>query len=291
MTLLSAFGYRPNKKKPIKVASHISPQRVSVVIPVKNNQAGITRFLSLLPKVMPLEQRPLEVIVVDNNSDQPLSLPQEYPLPLKLAQCMPIGPAAARNVGVDLAKGEWVLFTDSDCIPTANMVSGYSTDQNRFVAYAGGIDIISNDLLSRYYRGQETLIPREAKYSERLAPDYLVTANCLVQKTAIEHIGGFDSRFKQAGGEDIDLAFRLLEIGDLAYQFNSVTVHEFDDGFNGFVKRFQRYGRGVRQLADKYQLDFKPRPFLPTKLTLPNLGLAFIEYVAYATGYAKGGLK
>ncbi|MDO6762043.1 glycosyltransferase [Agarivorans sp. 1_MG-2023] len=291
MTLLSAFGYRPNKKKPIKVASHISPQRVSVVIPVKNNQAGITRFLSRLQQVMVADQRPLEVIIVDNNSDQPLSLPKDYPLPLTLAQCKLVGPAAARNVGVGLAKGEWVLFTDSDCIPTANMVAGYSTKQNHYVAYAGGIEIISNDLLSRYYRGQETLTPREAIYSERLAPDYLVTANCLVLKAAIEHIGGFDCSFKQAGGEDIDLAFRLLEIGELAYQFNSITVHEFDDGFSGFVKRFQRYGRGVRQLADKYQLDFKPRPFLPTKFTWANLVLALIEYVAYATGYAKGGLK
>ncbi|MDO6806512.1 hypothetical protein Q4595_28905, partial [Wenyingzhuangia sp. 1_MG-2023] len=83
---------------------------------------------------------------------------------------------------------------------------------------------------------------------------------------------------------DIDIAFRLLEIGELDYQFNSVTRHEFDDGVAGFVKRFKRYGRGNKQLAIKYNLDLLPTFFFPKKISFFNVLLAVIQFLAMRYG-------
>ena len=99
-------------------------------------------------------------------------------------------------------------------------------------------------------------------------------------QSAIDYIGYFDASFQQAGGEDIDLAFRLLEVGELEYCFESVTNHNFDDGLLGFVKRFIRYGKGNRQLAIKYGLNLIPRPFLPQKLTLVNVLFAQLQFLS-----------
>lgn len=291
MTLLSTLGYSPNKKKALETLKTIEAKNISVVIPVKNNQVGIERFLATFIAITSSEYYPQEIIIIDNNSVPALFLPNEYPISLSLVFCNDVGPAAARNTGVAMAKGEWILFTDSDCIPTSSTVSGYCTSNNEVLAYAGGIDVVSGGYLSRYYKTQETLIPPEATDLERKRPDYLVTANCLIQKSAIIHVGFFDVAFKQAGGEDIDLAFRLLEVGEIDYQFSSSTQHEFDDGFIGFINRFKRYGRGNKQLALKYQLALKPTLFLPAKLSPINILLALTQYLSMRIGYQKGGLK
>jgi glycosyltransferase involved in cell wall biosynthesis len=291
MTLLSTLGYFPNKIKNIIPAKFIEAKKISVVIPVKNNQIGIDRFLSTFLFVTPVNFFPREIVIVDNNSEPPIEIKVPYPFVVILKKCTRIGPAAARNVGVAASTGDWILFTDSDCIPTPMTIRGYLRSENSVIGYAGGIDVVSDNILSRYYKSQETLIPPEAKYSNSVRPDYLVTANCLVSKAAINEIGGFDEEFKQAGGEDIDLAFRLLEIGDIDYCFASVTRHEFDDGVKGFVKRFIRYGRGNKQLEKKFNLNLRPKFFLPQSYKGVNILLAQLQFLSMLVGYMKGGLR
>ena len=159
------------------------------------------------------------------------------------------------------------------------------SNNNSHVAYAGNIKTTSNNKLSKYYETQEILIPPEAIDNGIIRPDYLVTANCLVYKNAFNYIGGFDEKFKQAGGEDIDLGFRLLSIGSIAYQWNSITLHNFDDGIKGFIKRFDRYGKGNKQLSHKYMLNLTPKPFLPISKTPVNMILALLQFLFMSKGY------
>ena len=265
---------------------------ISVVIPVKNNQTGISRFLDKLVEVTEPSDYPCEVIIVDNNSTPPicLELDTDYPIPVKLLSCISKGPAAARNTGVSQAKGEWILFTDSDCIPTATTLSGYRNSNNRAIAYAGNIEIVSNDPLSDYYRTRETLIPPPDKHSPA-APLYLVTANSLMLKHAIIAANGFNERFKQAGGEDVDMAWRLKSFGSLEYCKSSITQHEFDDGFKGMVKRFIRYGRGNKQLQEFHNIPMFPVYPEFIKKTFSHEIFACVEYFAMIYGYRLGEIR
>jgi len=130
--LRSTLGYTPkaSKEKPFQPSDTIREDLISIVIPVKNNQAGIDLFLYRLCLLEPY-QRPAEVIVIDNNSVPPIRLPRnDYPLPIQLLRCITPGPAAARNKGLMACRLPWILFTDSDCIPTKTLVSGYCCDSN-----------------------------------------------------------------------------------------------------------------------------------------------------------------
>lgn len=279
------MGYSPTKEQEIEVSKEIVASNISVIIPVKNNQDGINRLLAKFEEIFVKKAPPAEVIVVDNNSDIPVRIEEQGSYKVILKSCYRIGPAAARNEGASSATGEWLLFIDSDCIPSETTLHGYCTTDNIHAAYAGNVSVKSIDKLSRYYATQETLIPPKAIDGSEKRPDYLVTANCLVSKKAFVAVDGFDETFTLAGGEDIDLGFKLLRHGSLSYNWESIVYHTYDDGILGFWKRFKRYGIGNRKLAEKYQLDLTPKPFVPNKVSISNLVLAVVQYISMRLGY------
>lgn len=258
---------------------------VSLILPVKDNQAGLERFLTALFGTHAPDVLPREIIVVDNGSSPPISIPGSFTtnnVPVRLLQCRKPGPASARNTGCRAARGRWLLFADSDCEPTASFVSGYANAMNGSIGYAGYVSSLGKDRLSRYYESQDILIPPRVREGR---PQYLITANSLVWRRAFEAVGGFDERFPLAGGEDVDLGFRLSQIGVLSYAPASVVRHDFSDGYAGFVKRFIRYGRGNRKLAGDYRINLRPRPFIPASPKPFNWCAAVAQFLCLSWGY------
>lgn len=269
------------------IRKFIFAKDISIVIPVKNNQQGIDRLLSSLARETISENYPREVIIVDNNSDVPIQIIENYTFEVRILRCTKLGPAAARNLGVANAAGHWILFTDSDCIFTPTLISGYLSDTNECVAYAGNINIIGNDYLASYYRDQNALHPSLVANSDNSCQETwcLITANCLVLKEAFNAVVGFDEGFIYAGGEDTDLGIRLSHIGVIKFNFKSVAIHHFGDGFIGFLKRYIRYGKGNRRLNDLYDHNFWPEHFPPNRNSVRNKVLAWISVEAMRWGY------
>lgn len=288
MTLLGFLGFQPQKRKEMLAPSCISSMDISIVIPVKDNQKGVINFLSEFRRTHPPTLYPKEIILVDNNSHPPIVIPQELALAqpkITLLRCLRPGPACARNLGIQCACSNWILFTDSDCIPSSSFLSGYFTAMNGSVGYAGSVKAWGKDIWSQYYESQETLIPPPAQEDGKIRPAYLITANALVWRPALEEIGGFNETIEIAAGEDIDLGFRLREIGSLSYATMACVFHNFDDGLFGFIRRFIRYGKGNRRLSQLYSLDFTPCIFSARKPSAFNWLLSKIQYVCLSLGY------
>ena len=88
---------------------------VSVIVPVYNRAKVIRPCLdSILAVDYPVDR--LELIVVDNAStdDTPRVL-EQYAARIRIIREAKRGPAAARNAGLRVARGEVAAFTDSDC--------------------------------------------------------------------------------------------------------------------------------------------------------------------------------
>tara|TARA_B100000963_G_C22498940_1_gene612812 strand:- start:4 stop:933 length:930 start_codon:yes stop_codon:yes gene_type:complete len=292
MTLISRLVFFKDAKKTEKKSSErITKNEISIVIPVKDNQKGIDKYLTKFFETHSKIDFPKEIIIVDNNSCPALELKSEYlnfGLPIKLILSRKIGPASARNKGVEMAKGKWLLFNDSDCIPTKSLLKGYLKADNNSVAYAGNIKSLDSDKLSKYYESQEILIPLKT-YNENddFVPQYLITANSLIWKKAFNEIGGFNEQIGIAGGEDVDLGLRLSKIGNLSYAFDSVAVHDFSDGIIGFYRRFKRYGEGNRIVEELWKTDLKPTLFRPNERSLANEIFAKFQYIGLRIGYKK----
>ena len=84
------------------------PGEVTVVVPVRDNAAGLSRLLAALDG-----GGVAEVVVVDDGSAEPVVAPGATVLRHEHSR----GPAAARNTGNVAATTPWVAFLDSDVVP------------------------------------------------------------------------------------------------------------------------------------------------------------------------------
>lgn len=80
---------------------------LSVIIPAYNCQIYLNPLIEVLQSQLSDET---EVIVIDDGSKNPISVPKECTLIRKTNG----GAASARNVGIDSAKGEYIAFIDAD---------------------------------------------------------------------------------------------------------------------------------------------------------------------------------
>ena len=86
----------------------------SIIIPHKNIPDLLQICLDSIP-----ERDDIEIIVVDDNSDEEIISKSDFP-GLERSDCKVIftkegkGAGYARNVGLDNANGKWILFADAD---------------------------------------------------------------------------------------------------------------------------------------------------------------------------------
>lgn len=287
MTFVHSFAIQPPQRGEQMVAGSFDLANLSLVVPVKNNQEGIRQLLQACLDVFTPGHCPREIIVVDNGSSPPLVVPNLVPwdVPLRLLVCSRPGPAAARNLGAKHATGEWVLFLDSDCQPTPALMKGYQHAWNGSIAYAGAVCAAQRDPLSRYYETQQIFSPPSLWENGVERPAYLITANALVWLPAFTSLGGFDERFPEAGGEDVDLGLRLWQVGPLSYAPHAQVLHRTEPDLGSFVRRFVRYGRANRLLSARYQADLAPRRMRPQERAFLSSLFAALQFCALWWGY------
>jgi glycosyltransferase involved in cell wall biosynthesis len=219
-----------------------SPTSVSVVIPTYNRAASLERCLRALPD-------DIEVVVVDDGStDSTRFVPARVRHPrLRYLRKENGGPASARNIGICNSSGASVAFTDDDCLPSPSWVRALATRLHQEppdVAGVGGRVLpLRRGLVARYSTFHCILEPPPSC-------SYLVTANCIYRREALEKVGGFDESIRRPGGEDPELAFRVRAHGyRLVFEPTAVVRHEYRENPFDFVRTFYRYGRGCANVV------------------------------------------
>ena len=99
-------------------------QSISVIIPTVGERTLKQTLLAIIPKLSELD----EIIVIGTYSDE---LPSRFSNVKFVSTHNTINAASARNLGMKNAKGNIFLFTDSDCIPDKNWISGHRYYQTK----------------------------------------------------------------------------------------------------------------------------------------------------------------
>jgi len=152
------------------------------------------------------------------------------------------GPAAARNNGAWESTGDWIVFTDSDCVPEPDWLAVlFKRDHARSVVAVGGGYTIANpeSWLARVIQAEI-----DARHALMTGPvDFLGSFNVAYQRGAFVAAGGFDIRFRQASGEDNDLAYRLQQGGgELWFEWLSKVGHYHPERLLPYLKTQMRHG-------------------------------------------------
>jgi cellulose synthase/poly-beta-1,6-N-acetylglucosamine synthase-like glycosyltransferase len=219
----------------------VSAPRISVVVPAFQASAIIKRcVLALSAQTLTSDQ--YEVIVVDDGStdDTATRARQVGARVLRLARNM--GPAAARNAGVGIARGDVVVFTDADCEPTEQFLAAL-TEPLRDPKVGGSKGV--------YLSKQRALVARfvQLEYESRYdytarhdALDFVDTYACCFRRDDILRIGGFDIRLRAC--EDQEMSFRLADAGvRIRFAPDARTYHVHCDDLWGYLRKKFRIAR------------------------------------------------
>ena len=244
--------------------------RVSVVIPTYNRLATLRRTLQALAQQT---HGDYEVIVVDDGSTDGTAdvVPVEFPGVAYMRQANR-GPAAARNRGIEAARGEVVAFTDDDCLPPADWLERLAEGLERLpqVVGAGGAQLAPGEV-----RAHNRLARYEAYVTRQVygAADQEVVAgfecpaggtnNMAYRRVELDRIGRFDESFPYAAGEDADLKLRLAKAGHRFAYLPVVVTHLQPYTWAAFRRQQYVRGKGRAYFDHKWK---KPRGYLVVML-------------------------
>ena len=184
---------------------------VSVVVPLFNAEKTITKCIdSILSQTLPADK--YEVIAVDDGSSD--STPDLIKhLPIRYIRQENRGPASARNRGAKEAKGDIILFTDSDCVPSKDWIEQMLKpfENTQISAVKGAYESPQKSLTARFC---------QVEFSERFEMlkkvefiDMVDTYSAGFRRKIFWEAGGFDESFPAANNEDTDLSYKLSSAG------------------------------------------------------------------------------
>jgi glycosyltransferase involved in cell wall biosynthesis len=154
-----------------------------------------------------------EVILVDDGStDGTLEWLQNHQQDFPHVRCFEQphqGPAAARNLGVEKAEGDTIIFIDSDLVVTETFLQAHA---QTLVEAAK-----NNDRIFTYGRVINTCNfenPTNEPYKiTDFSAAYFATGNVAIARHWLLEAGLFDTRFQLYGWEDLELGVRLKKLG------------------------------------------------------------------------------
>lgn len=212
---------------------------VSIIIPVWNSERRIVMALEAIARQTAPRDR-FEVIVVDNGSnDGTAEAVRQFDFVKLLSEPTP-GSYRARNRGLAEARGEYVLFTDSDCVPDPDWVAQAIAATERMpeaALYGGEITLFREEGAGRLAASYEEL----HSFNQRLniASGHCVTANWLCRRDDLRQVGGFKDRLLSGG--DAECSRRMVAAGyKLVHVPDMVVRHPSRASVKDLIKKRRR---------------------------------------------------
>lgn len=262
-------------------------EQVSVVICTRN-RSDLLR--AALPRFLELTRDHHELIVVDNapSDSRTADVVESFGPRVRYVLEPSPGLARARNCGLGAASHRFVAFTDDDVTPDSawlDVISATFADHPGAVCVSGTVlpQSLSTTAELRFqeFGGYGTDFT-EAEYHMSLDPmpsklfpfhpKLLGTgANMAFRTEALRSLGGFDVALGAGtpakGGEDIDIAVRLLMAGYLLVrQPAAVLWHPSHATDEALARQIEDYGCGLSAAFTKFMHGRKTAPALARRL-------------------------
>jgi glycosyltransferase involved in cell wall biosynthesis len=201
-----------------------------VIVPTWNRAAFVRQLLNALSfQVYPSDR--MEVLVIDNSStDSTEEVISEAVarsvFPIRYHRKLNDGPAASRNRGAELAQGDVLAFTDSDCLPVPGWIASAVSHLRP------GVGIVCGPVRPAPITREHPFFIHQVRAIEREEGLY-PTANAFYRRDVFLDLGGFDETSRTyswgqpVGGDDTELAWRVKRSGRAsAFARGAVILHQ-----------------------------------------------------------------
>lgn len=204
----------------------------SVIICSRNRASKLAECLARLPR-QSFEQFEVELILVDSASDDETGeLMQAHaaqaPYPVKCVIAPQVGLGLARNLGIEVASRELLVFTDDDCYMEKQYIAEllHHFDKSRF-QFCGGRILLWDEtdaMASVNYHNEFFLIPA----GSFLPAGTIQGANMVIHRDVIDKVGGFHPQMgagTKLRCEDVELLGRACMNGFTGAHLPQLVVY------------------------------------------------------------------
>lgn len=227
---------------------------VSIIIPVYNAERTLKDLLSSLLSQSYSKDLYDIILINDKSEDNSAIIMDAYAERYKnvkvLTNEVNLGRSKTRNIGINAAQKDLLIFLDSDCIPKETTfiethVSLHAKHSNSIAIGAVSFPDVSENPFDKFREIRENI--RKRKHSnETLDFVFLATANMSIIKKDLLMIGSFDEDFMHWGAEDIELGYRAIkknmniilieENGDVVHYDERVDLEKYCQRMYNFSK-------------------------------------------------------
>lgn len=236
-----------------------------VAICVDPDRPILERFLSSVRQYC---QCDVELILVDNaGEDAELSALIEQTCDTYVRLATRTSVAGAWNAGIAVARGAYVLVTNDDVVVSREW---FDRMKEVFVTYPKTglvVPVMNHALPVQTHLGDISHV--DEAHPVRLTPfkEFIWGAFMLFSRESLARVNGFSEEFEIAGGEDLDICFKLFESGFDIYVDHRVFIyHEWGSTGRrilGAERRRELYMENYRKFKLKwirYTHDWDQQP-------------------------------
>lgn len=223
---------------------------VSVVIPTYNRVGRLRTVLDALAN-QTFSTELFEVVVVsDGSTDGTDSYLETFATPYRLVNARQenAGPAAARNRGVAMARGQLVLFVDDDIVPERVLIERHLVAHGESPRRVVIGPMLSDPAFAYqpWIGWEQAMLYKQydAMRRGRYAPTFrqFYTGNASIRRAFFNDAGGFDPTYRRA--EDVELAYRLDALGaEFVFDESAAAYHHAERSYESWLGTATSYGR------------------------------------------------
>jgi glycosyltransferase involved in cell wall biosynthesis len=256
---------------------------VSVIIPVYQGDRFIAEAIE---SVLNQTYNNYEIIVInDGSTDNSGDLLLPYLDKIRYVYQDNQGVAAARNLGIQMAKGEFMAFLDQDDFWLADklalQVACFQAQPTLGIVNSGWQRV--NELGKAIVNIEPWHKASELDLRAWLQWKPVLPSAMMFSRQWLERAGGFDNRFTQSS--DVDMVLRLALMGCEAAWVPQITVCYRQHQCNTMNNSIEQ-AESIYAVID----NFFARPDLPTQICLLEKNvryqtLVWVAWYLYCTGY------
>ena len=272
-------------------------KRVSVLIPCRNEVQYIERCINNIYSFYQ-PKGGFEVIVIDGASTdgtrELLSrLKDQFPDLVVIDNARKIVPSSM-NLGIQNAKGEYIVRADARCIHPKNYLCDLIELSERTGAdNVGGVLVpelgngYTQNAIALAYKSRIAMGGALRDRGDFIGETDTVYGGCFKRKRLLE-VGMYDESMVR--NQDDELSFRLREMGGKIIQDGRIKIQYYPrNSFWHLFKQFMQYGYWKVSVIKKHPQQASLRHFLPAVLVLSFVALSMLAPLT-AHGYLGFGV-